>query len=91
MYCLFQKRRRPKKQVVEENQRLAVAQASVMDLTVEDAWEFPQPCSSCSSGLTQLSSNGTESTDQEESSCSGFGFGLNLGFSSYSQAHVRGV
>lgn len=90
VYCLFQKRRRPKKQGVEEKQRLAVAQASVLDLTVEDdGWEFPQPCSSCSSGVTEVSSNGTESMDQEESSSgSGYGFGL----PSYSSvAHVRGV
>lgn len=80
VYCLFQKRRKPKRQGVEENQRLAVAEASVLDLTVEDGWEFPQPCSSCSSGVTEVSSNGTESTDQEESSS---GLGLGLGFSSY--------
>nr|AKO82482.1 NAC transcription factor [Momordica charantia]AKQ06199.1 NAC domain-containing protein 68 [Momordica charantia] len=91
VYCLFQKRRRPKKQGVEEKQRLAVAQASVLDLTVEDdGWEFPQPCSSCSSGVTEVSSNGTESMDQEESSGSGSGYGF--GLPSYSSvAHVRGV
>ncbi|CAK9317734.1 unnamed protein product [Citrullus colocynthis] len=80
VYCLFRKRRKPKRQGVEENQRLAVAEASVLDLTVEDGWEFPQPCSSCSSGVTEVSSNGTQSTDQEESSS---GLGLGLGFSSY--------
>ena len=87
MYSLFQKRRRPKRQGVEEKQRLSVAkEASVLDLRVEDGWEFPQPSSSSSSGVTEVSSN---ATDQEESSSS---LGLGLGFSSYfSQAHVRGV
>ncbi|XP_022983248.1 NAC domain-containing protein 83-like isoform X2 [Cucurbita maxima] len=78
VYCLFQKRRKHKRKGVEENQRVAVAQASILDLTVEDGWEFPQPCASCSSGVTQVSSNGTGSTDQEETSG---GLGLDLGFS----------
>lgn len=80
VYCLFQKRRRAKKQGVEEKQRVAVGQ------------EFARPCSSCSSGVTEVSSNGTESMDQEESS-SGYGYGYGFGLpSSYSSvAHVRGV
>lgn len=88
MYSLFQKRRRPKRQGVEEKQRLREAEeASILDLRVEDGWEFPQPSSSSSSGVTEVSSN----ADQEEHSSS-LGLGLGLGFSSYfSQAHVRGV
>ncbi|KAG6588881.1 NAC domain-containing protein 83-like isoform X2 [Cucurbita moschata] len=90
VYSLFQKRRRPKK---KEGRK--VAQGSVMGLlrVEENGGEFSQPCSSCSSGVTQVSSNGTESTDQEESSSDlGLGLGLGLGFSSsYYEAHVRGV
>ncbi|KAL0549658.1 hypothetical protein IC582_014145 [Cucumis melo] len=88
VYSLFQKRRRPKRQGVEEKQRLREAEeASILDLRVEDGWEFPQPSSSSSSGVTEVSSN----ADQEEHSSS-LGLGLGLGFSSYfSQAHVRGV
>ena len=86
VYSLFQKRRTPKK---KEGRK--VAQGSVMGLlrVEENGGEFSQPCSSCSSGVTQVSSNGTESTDQEESSSD---LGLGLGFSSsYYEAHVRGV